>query len=244
MSHRCVSMRAFVGVALLCGMGLSGCAIANSQDQINRLEQQQLELQQERNRLESSLAASEGQQASLRRELQRQQAELNQLRKDREGLVRASLTEAELAERDRELEKFRSVPGVEAEREPTGDIRLTVNQAILFPTGSAEVSKVSKTLDGIASILKEKYPGASLRVDGHTDNVPVKKVKDRYPSNWELSSARSSAVVRYLISKDAADPSRCTVTGSGEFQPVATNVNEDGRKRNRRVEIFVTPGGQ
>ena len=242
MHVRCVLLRPVVAAALCAALGLSGCAIANSQEQINRLEQQRLELQQERNRLESMVAASEGQQASLRRELGRVQAEMAQLRKTHEGIVRSSYSEAEQAARDKELEAFRKVPGVEAEREPTGDIRLTVNQAILFPTGSADVSKTGQeTLKGLASILKEQYKEASLRVEGHTDNVPVKKVKDRYPSNWELSSARSSAVLRYLIDHGAANAQRCAVTGYADQQPVASNINEEGRKKNRRVEIFVTP---
>jgi chemotaxis protein MotB len=174
--------------------------------------------------------------------LLRLQSEVRQTRKDNAEIVRASLTQDEAAARDRDLEEFRTVPGVEVEREPTGDIRLTVNEAILFRTGSAEVGASGKrTLSDIAVILKNKYSNATIRVEGHTDNVPVKRVKDRYPSNWELSSARSCAVLRHLIEQKAIDASRGSVTGFADQLPVASNVNEDGRKRNRRVEIFVTP---
>lgn len=114
--------------------------------------------------------------------------------------------------------------------------KLTVRMAekVLFPSGSATVSKAGKaTLEKIAVAFKD-VKGRMIRVEGHTDNVPIKT--ERFPSNWELSSARAIAVVR-ILQDQGVDPGLLGAAGYASFQPVAANDTADGRAQNRRIEI-------
>ena len=99
-------------------------------------------------------------------------------------------------------------------------------RADLKDTGKAVLKKVGEALKG--------YEDKVIRVVGHTDNVPIKtKV---FPSNWELSVARATTVVRYL-QETGIPPERMVASGRAEYQPVAENDTAEGRKKNRRIEI-------
>ena len=114
-------------------------------------------------------------------------------------------------------------------------LQIELKDSILFPSGSADASEqAQKIFDEIASILKN-YSNP-VQVEGFTDNIPIKSVK--YPTNWELSTARASAIVKYLVSKGVA-PERLSAVGYGEYQPVVANDTDQGRAQNRRVAIMV-----
>jgi chemotaxis protein MotB len=114
-------------------------------------------------------------------------------------------------------------------------LQIELKDSILFSSGSADTSEqAQKIFDEIAGILKS-YSNP-VQVEGFTDNIPIKSVK--YPTNWELSTARASAIVKYLVSKGVA-PERLSAVGYGEYQPVAANDTEQGRAQNRRVTIMV-----
>lgn len=114
-------------------------------------------------------------------------------------------------------------------------LQIELKDSILFSSGSADTSEqAQKIFDEIADILKG-YSNP-VQVEGFTDNIPIKSVK--YPTNWELSTARASAIVKYLASKGIA-PERLSAVGYGEYQPVAANDTEQGRAQNRRVTIMV-----
>jgi chemotaxis protein MotB len=82
----------------------------------------------------------------------------------------------------------------------------------------------------------------AINVEGHTDDVPIgPELARRYPTNWELSAARATNVARYLQEKIGIDPSLLSATGYGEYHPVASNEDEEGRTRNRRIEIVLVP---
>lgn len=102
-------------------------------------------------------------------------------------------------------------------------------QALLRPDGLAILNKLAPILADIPN---------PIRVEGHTDNVPINTF--RYPSNWELSTARAGAVIRYFIEEHGLDPNQMSAMGFAEFRPVADNATAAGRQRNRRVEIVVT----
>lgn len=105
-----------------------------------------------------------------------------------------------------------------------------------FEPGSAEVKpEALPILDQMAKVLKTVK--RHIRVEGHTDNIAVQS--DYFPSNWELSTARSAWVVRYFIKKYRFDPKYLTVAGYAEYHPVAPNTTEEGRSKNRRIEIIV-----
>ncbi|MBK8973633.1 MAG: flagellar motor protein MotD [Hahellaceae bacterium] len=115
-------------------------------------------------------------------------------------------------------------------------IELSLRNSLLFLSGDAvPVDQAFPLLDNISSILKS-YPNAVI-VEGFTDNVPIRS--SVYPSNWELSSARASAVVRLLIF-GGIDPGRLAAVGYGEFQPLARNDTPEGRQRNRRVVLLIS----
>jgi len=114
-------------------------------------------------------------------------------------------------------------------------LQIELKDSILFSSGSADTSEqAQKIFDEIADILRG-YSNP-VQVEGFTDNIPIKSVK--YPTNWELSTARASAIVKYLASKGVA-PERLSAVGYGEYQPVAPNDTELSRAQNRRVTIMV-----
>lgn len=114
-------------------------------------------------------------------------------------------------------------------------LQIELKDSILFGSGSADASEqAQKIFDEIAVILKN-YSNP-VQVEGFTDNIPIKSPK--YPTNWELSTARASTIVKYLASRGVS-PERLSAVGYGEYQPVAPNETEVGRAQNRRVAIMV-----
>jgi chemotaxis protein MotB len=121
-------------------------------------------------------------------------------------------------------------------------LTMTLVDKIIFPSGSADISKDGKAvLDKVISILKD-VKDKRIQVEGHTDNVRIVSVlKKRFPTNWELSTARASEVVRYLQEKGGIDPTLLSATGYSEYQPVASNDTDEGKQKNRRIEIVLLP---
>ncbi|MDD5209132.1 MAG: OmpA family protein [Elusimicrobiales bacterium] len=118
--------------------------------------------------------------------------------------------------------------------------RLTVNMVdtILFESGMAEVrSGGKKVLDQIGRVLAG-ITDKDIRIEGHTDNVPIGgELKNKYPSNWELSAARATAVARYLQNNTNIDPASLIAAGFGEYRPVLPNDTPEHKALNRRIEI-------
>lgn len=121
-------------------------------------------------------------------------------------------------------------------------LTMTMVDKIIFPSGSTDISKDGKlVLDKVISILKD-IKDKRIQVEGHTDNVQiVSGLKKRYPTNWELSTARATEVVRYLQEQGGLDPKQLSATGYSEYQPVAPNDTDDGKHKNRRIEIVLLP---
>ena len=116
-------------------------------------------------------------------------------------------------------------------------VLLTMKGSLLFDSGSAGLKKESEqVLDKVAVIL-ERYAGGEVEINGHTDNVPIKSAK--YADNEELSSARALSVFYYLINNSTLDPTKLKHAGMGERVPIADNSTEEGRAKNRRVEIRI-----
>lgn len=122
-----------------------------------------------------------------------------------------------------------------------GKLKLTFVDKILFNSGSTKINEVGKeTLMTFAESIKEDK-NHNILVEGHTDDVGVGPVlQSKYPSNWELSTARSSAVVRFLQEKGGIDPERLSAIGYSFYKPVASNDDDEGRSQNRRIEIILT----
>ena len=121
-------------------------------------------------------------------------------------------------------------------------VRVRFVDRVLFKSGHSSVTtKGRASLKNVADALVN-MPGYTVRVSGHTDNVPIAAdYQTKFPTNWELSAARAAAVVRYFVEELGWDGSRMQAVGHGDFQPVASNETAAGRAQNRRVEIAVIP---
>ncbi len=157
-----------------------------------------------------------------------------------------------LAQRVQELNRYRSdffgrLREILSDRENiriVGD-RFVFQSEVLFPSGSEIINpagreEMQKLASAILELQREIPPEIAwvLRVDGHTDNIPLSGT-GRFRDNWELSSARSTSVVKYLI-ENGVPPERLVAAGFGEFQPLDTADTPDARNRNRRIELKLT----
>ncbi|HAK61268.1 MAG TPA: chemotaxis protein MotB [Nitrospiraceae bacterium] len=121
-------------------------------------------------------------------------------------------------------------------------LTMTMVDKVLFASGRAKIGKRGQAvLDKVVSILKD-VKGKRIQVEGHTDSVRItKKLQKKFPTNWELSTARASEVVRYLQEHGGINPRLLSSTGYSQYQPVASNKTAKGRRRNRRIEIVLLP---
>ncbi|MBS3964212.1 MAG: flagellar motor protein MotD [Methylomonas sp.] len=114
-------------------------------------------------------------------------------------------------------------------------VELEMNSELLFASGKAELSsKASPVLQKVAEVVRD-VPNV-INVEGYTDNIPI--ATGLYPSNWDLSSARATSVVKALV-KNGIPPERLSAVGYGEFHPIADNATEEGRFKNRRVVLVL-----
>jgi len=126
------------------------------------------------------------------------------------------------------------IDGVEVSR-IKGGINLRIQDHLLFGSGDAELTDPGQEMvQGLVSLL-DQYEG-TVSVEGHTDSVPINT--ERYPSNWELSSARATAILRYLVAA-GIDPQRLRSVGYADTQPLESNATAEGRAANRRVELII-----
>ncbi|MCB1441192.1 MAG: OmpA family protein, partial [Nitratireductor sp.] len=123
--------------------------------------------------------------------------------------------------------------------------RFVFQSEVLFPSGSSDLNPAGQTemvklADALIQLQGEIPDDISwvLRVDGHTDNVPV-SATSKFADNWELSSARATSVVKYLISRGVS-PQRLVAAGFGEYQPLDPANTDEARARNRRIELKLT----
>ena len=113
---------------------------------------------------------------------------------------------------------------------------LSIPEASAFAPGSADLSDAAKqVIMQLAISLRES--GNSLLIEGHTDDVPIHSA--RFASNWELSTARATAVVQWLVENEHFPPTRLSAAGYGEYRPRVVNESIQARARNRRVDIVI-----
>jgi len=220
--------RAARGVLLLAIGTLAAASVGCQQQQ---LEEQKAALQKQ---LEQALVKN----ADLQAENDRLQGENQQLMSD-------------LAQARQAAQQAKAAPAQPAQKPDFGEgidvsvkdgiTTVTLPDTILFDSGKATLKASSRrVLDKIASVLNRDYAGQTIRVEGHTDNEPIRKTKHLWQDNWDLSCNRAMAVVRYLTSK-GVDPKRIYAAGFSYYKPVASNQTASGRSKNRRVAIVVSP---
>ncbi len=121
---------------------------------------------------------------------------------------------------------------------PTGKgIEVVLPEIMLFPSGKADLIKEAELfLDDMAPLIAEI--SNIIEIEGHTDNRPIST--ERFPSNWDLSTARANVVIRYLTEKHKLDLDRFRAVGYGEYQPISSNDTDEGRSKNRRVVLIIS----
>ena len=120
-------------------------------------------------------------------------------------------------------------------------VNLQLKDNILFETAKADLKDNSKViLDQISSLIAN-LPN-NIIVEGHTDNVPINT--SEYSSNWDLSSARATSVIKYFIEQKHLTGSRFSASGCGEYKPIAPNTSDENRARNRRVNILIVSNNE
>ena len=121
-------------------------------------------------------------------------------------------------------------------------LKMVLVDTILFESGSTQLSENGKALLRVIAKSIKDNENQNILVMGHTDNTPISaRLKKRFPSNWELSAARASAVVRFLQHQGKVEPQRLSAQGYSYYQPIASNKTEKGRRQNRRIEIILSP---
>jgi chemotaxis protein MotB len=173
--------------------------------------------------------------ASLESQVADLQSELEQARQAREQ------AEQRAQELQSDLDSLANKLQIEMEQQDK-NILLRIPDKLLFASGSATIRQGGKDMLGEVSNVIGNYPDYDIRVEGHTDNEQIlPQFQDRFRSNWELSTARATNVVHYMINQQNVDPDRISAVGYGEYRPIATNETADGRAQNRRVEIYFVP---
>ena len=213
-------------IALL--LGLLGFS---SWDKKQRLDQAQDDLAAAR----TALAKSQTEVNELKNIVGDSQQRIERLQQEKEAVLQAhkSLEDemrAALESKDVTISKLQ------------GKLTVNILDRILFDSGEAELKTEGATvLRKVADILAQ-HPTLKIQVIGHTDNVPIRaSARNRFASNWELSTARATSAVRFLCEKAGVDPRRLGALGYGEFRPMADNSTPEGRARNRRIAITILP---
>ena len=152
----------------------------------------------------------------------------------------SSFQPARIAEQLRQYIKQKGLGGeLRVRSTERGLVVSIVTDKMLFPKGQARItSRAAHLLDKIVSLLRGT--NNHIRVEGHTDDLPIHTAA--FPSNWELSTARATTVVRYLIAHEGFDPGRLSAAGYADSRPVAPNDSEAHRAMNRRVDLVILRG--
>lgn len=231
--------RLFAGSAILvAALALSGCVTQGTYDQLEAeknkeigtlkqemaaLMSEQQALQAKRSELQQQIGALESQRAALEQEksLLLKSSQQNQAQYD---VLVGKLTE-EVRKGELQVRQYKNMLTVDVAEQLFFDS----GKASLKDSGKEVLKKVGDTLKG--------YDDKMIRIIGHTDNVPIAKALQKaFPSNWELSVARATTVLRYL-QEVGVPPERMIASGRAEYAPVAPNDTAEGRKKNRRIEI-------
>ncbi|HEX8042040.1 OmpA family protein [Candidatus Deferrimicrobium sp.] len=181
----------------------------------------------------------------LRRKVADLEAENAKLKEENAGLAKAREEQVQKVSStyERLLEKMKSEisKGQVTISELKGKLTVNMVDSVLFDSGKAEVKKGGLEILGkVISILKD-VNDKSIRIEGHTDDVPISRaLAKRYPTNWELSAARAVNITRHLQDQ-GIDPGLLSAVAYGEWKPVATNDTAEGRAKNRRIEIILVP---
>jgi len=231
-------MQQLMNLVLVAGVFLTGCVSTSTFDE------KQAELAACQKQAKSDLDACKSARSEIDTKLTvanqelsvyRQAAEARQSKLDalqnQEKQLRERLSK-ELTDKNVEIEQLK------------GQLSVRMLDKIVFKSGSADIlPQGTEVLDKLADAIKDSTD--TIRVEGHTDDTPISdKLKVKYPSNWELSAARASAVARYFETKHFINPKRLESLGFSMYHPMAPNDSDENKQRNRRVEIVLKPAAE
>ena len=196
------------------------------------------DLEQAKAELREALAASqksEAEAANLKSKISEGQSRIEELQKEKDAVVQ---THKSLEDEMRAALESKDVTISQLQ----GKLTVNILDRVLFDSGEAELKPGGAgVLRKVADILAQ-HANLKIHVIGHTDNVPIRpSARSKFASNWELSTARATAAVRFLTEKAGVDPRRLGAVGYGEFRPIADNATPEGRARNRRIAITILP---
>ena len=219
----CVSKKEYVALETK-----SNQTQAQLEQEIGDLRAQVSKLTTENNRHLDTIEGLKTELEQEKRAVKQKEREVSELDKTRKE-IESSLKE-QIAQKDIKLEEIE------------GKLKVTFVDKILFDSGSVMIKpKGQEVLLKLADSFRDRKD-QNIAVEGHTDDVQIgSALLDRFPTNWELSTARSTAVVRFLQEKGNIEPERLTASGFSYFRPVTTNETPEGRKQNRRIEIILVP---
>jgi chemotaxis protein MotB len=258
--HRHVSSAAVITL-----LAAAGCVSQGEFDKLQSAKNQEIAslqssgsaLEQQVRNLDSQRESLEKQRDSLAKEKDSLTRENDSLAKQRDSLAQqvaaldAQRAQLQATEKQSEARYDALVANLSEElrkgqlqvRQLKGMLTVDVAEQLFFDSGRANLKDTGKqVLQKVAESLKG-YEDKAIRIVGHTDNVPITKgLQKVFPSNWELSAARATTVVRFLQDAGIA-PERLVATGRAEYAPVSPNDTTEGRQKNRRIEITLIDRG-
>ena len=208
--------------------------IATLQGNIADLNKKVTELNKQNSQLGQQSSEQQNQLHLSQQDLEKQQQRLQQLeallqqQKTQSEQLRAKMAEALKGFNSNDLSVYQK----------NGKVYVRLSENLLFPSGSAVVNpKGIDALSKLAAVLNLNADVA-VNIEGHTDSIPI---RGRYQDNWDLSTARANAIVRILVNNYKVDPMRVVASGHSYFDPIESNSTTEGRAKNRRTEIILSP---
>lgn len=199
--------------------------ISRHQKQINALQDQLADMQQTNDNL---LATIEELQQQVEKERIAKEARLAKVKNTYDQLVGALEQEIKRGEL--------TISNLE------GQLSVNLQNKILFDSGKTAIKKDGqKVLQSLGDVLN-KFPDKALQIEGHTDNVQISsRLSEKFPTNWELSTARATSVVHFLQDTVGLPGDRLVASGYSEYRPIASNDEPEGKAQNRRIQILLVP---
>ena len=208
--------------------------ISSLQKNIDELNARISNLETQNSQLGQQSAAQQTKLTESQKNLQQQQQRLEQLQnllnqqKEASQELKNKMSEALKGFNSNELSVYQK----------DGKVYVSLSEQLLFPSGSAVVNpKGVDALSKLAAVLNLDS-NVAVNIEGHTDSIPI---RGRYQDNWDLSTARANAIVRILVNNYKVDPTRVISSGHSYYEPVAPNSTPEGRAKNRRTDIILSP---
>jgi len=208
--------------------------IATLQANIKSLNSEVASLSNQNGQLGQQTANQQNQLTKTKEELQDQQQKLMRL----QSLLEQQRAQAKML-KDKMAEALKGFSSNDLTVvQKNGKVYVSLSENLLFPSGSAVVNpKGIDALSKLAAVLNLNSDVA-VNIEGHTDSIPI---RGRFSDNWDLSTARANSIVRVLVNNYKVDPVRVIASGHSYFDPLQTNSSADGRAKNRRTEIILSP---